>query len=57
MKAFLITVVWITGWTMLVSCAAEYQSPRTGIKYQFNVPLEAFGIYVPKDFIHVSPAK
>lgn len=53
MKAYAITLIWLTSWTLLGSCAAEYQSPRTGIKYQFNVPLEAFGIYLPK----VTPAK
>lgn len=25
----------------LSSCAAEYTSPNTGIKYSFNVPIEA----------------
>lgn len=36
------TLVAILITALLSSCAAEYQSPRTGIKYSFNVPVEAF---------------
>lgn len=54
MKALAITMIWIFGWAGLVSCSAEYVSPHTGIKYRFDVPLEAFTKQLP---IQVTPAK
>lgn len=49
MKALAITLVWIVSWTLIASCSAEYQSPRTGIKYRFEIPVEAFEKHLNHD--------